>query len=1017
MGLTKLAMRRPVSTALVVLALVVFGLTSIVGFKLELTPDMELPMLLVYTIYAGADPESVEELVTKEVEAAGSEQSGVTSYTSRSAENMSMVMFQYEYGTDLDDAYMDLRSALDTARILMPDDASEPIIIEMSIDQMETMDISVTAVGDSDVLSYVNDTMVPELETISGVADVSVSGGRENYIKVELDSQAMKQYGVSMSGIASTIASMDFTIPVGSVSQGSQDIAVASSTDISGVVQIQNIPIVTARGQVIALSELATVSESKRQASSISRSNGEEDISIAITKKKSYGTVDVTRSVVRALDRLQEGNDTVVINVIYNASDSIISSLSSVGKTLLLGIVFSMAVLFLFFGDLRASLIVGSSMPIALFATMIGMNMMGFTFNVVTMGALVIAIGMMVDSSIVVLESCFRLKDETEDYHEAALEGTGFVTASIIASTITTVVVYFPLATMNGLSGQLFSELGMTIIMAMITSLIAAMTIIPLLFAKFKPKEKKELPINKLLNVINGGYEKLLLKILNRKILVMIIAIALLIGAFMLVSSIPTELMPTMDEGAFSITASFRSGTKMSTIEEKTVFLEEMADADTNIDHYSYRVSGDSARLTAYLADDAEISTDQAIEQYTRRLQDVTDMDISIESSGASMTAMMSTGLEIDLVGRDLDDLKVAARQVQEMVKKIPGVLQVSSDMEDVSTQVEVVIDPLKSMSVGLAPVQVAGEMYNALSGIEAATMTRSGQEYSVRLEYPEGEYNDMNDLLNMTLSTAYGTQIPLSELATVVYRDAPVSLTRVDGIYQVAITANTTEEARFTAQDAVDEAMKQMVLPRGVTRQTSMMEEMIIDEFTAIVTAIFVAVFLIFLVMAMQFESPRFSAMVMMSIPFALIGSFGLLFITGSTLSMVSLMGVLMLVGIVVNNGILYVDTVNRLREDMPLEEALLQSGQMRLRPILMTTLTTILSMVPMSLGIGEGSVMMQGMALIIIGGLIASTVLILMLMPTFYLIIDKRTRKENRQEKRAAKRLKKEARQQSKE
>ena len=676
-----------------------------------------------------------------------------------------------------------------------------------------------------------------------------------------------------------------------------------------------------------------------------------------------------------------------------------------------MGVVLSMFVLFIFFGDLRASLIVGSSMPIALFATMIGMNMLGFTFNVVTMGALVIAIGMMVDSSIVVLESCFRLKDEKDDYHDAALEGTGFVTASIIASTITTVVVYFPLATMDGLSGQIFAELGMTIIIAMLTSLVAAMTIIPLLFAKFKPKEKKELPINRLLNIVNRGYETVLLKILNKKIFVLLVSIALLVGAFMLVSSIPTELMPSMDEGAFAITASFRSGTKMSTIEEKTKFLEEMADADKNIDHYSYRVSGNSATLTAYLADDAEISTDQAIEQYTRRLADVTDMDISIASSGASMTAMMGGGLEIDLVGRDLDDLKVAAGQVQEMLKKIPGVLQVSSDIADVSTQVEVVIDPLKSMSVGLAPVQVASEMYNALSGVEAATMTRSGQEYPIRLEYPEGEYNDMNDMLGMTLSTAYGTQIPLSELATVVYKDAPVTLTRVDGIYQVAVTASTTEDARFTAQDAADEAMDQMVFPRGVTRATSMMDDMIIDEFTAIITAILVAVFLIFLVMAMQFESPRFSAMVMMSIPFALIGSFGLLYITGSTLSMVSLMGVLMLVGIVVNNGILYVDTVNRLRDEMPLQDALVQSGQMRLRPILMTTLTTILSMVPMSLGIGEGSIMMQGMALIIIGGLVASTVLILMLMPTFYLIIDKRTIKENRQERRKARRMKKEA------
>ena len=600
------------------------------------------------------------------------------------------------------------------------------------------------------------------------------------------------------------------------------------------------------------------------------------------------------------------------------------------------------------------------------------------------------------------LESCFRFKDETDDYRDAAVRGTGFVTASIIASTVTTVVVYFPLATMNGLSGQLFSELGLTIIMAMLMSLVVAMTIIPLLFARFKPKEKKELPINKFLRLVNRGYEKFLLKILHKKILVCLVSVALLAGAFALVTNMPTELMPAMDEGAFAITASFRSGTKLSTIEEKTRFLEELAEADENIERYSYRISGNAATLTAYLADDAAVSTDEAIESYTRQLQDMAGMDISISSSDASMTSMMDTGIEIDLVGRDLEALKTTAREVEEKLKTIPGVLQVSSDVADVSTQIDVVIDPLKSMSIGMAPVQVAGELYNALSGVEAATMTRDGEEYSVRLEYPEGEYETMNDLMNMTLTSAYGTQVPLSELAEAEYTDAPVTLTRVDGMYQVAVSASTTAAARFTAQDAADRAVEQMVFPRGVSRATSTLDQMMIDEFTAIVTAIFVAVFLIFLVMAMQFESPRFSIMVMLSIPFALIGSFGLLYITGSTLSMVSLMGVLMLVGIVVNNGILYVDTVNKLREEIPLEDALVQSGQMRLRPILMTTLTTILSMVPMALGIGEGSVMMQGMALIIIGGLVASTVLILMLLPTFYLLIDKRSRKERRQERR---------------
>ncbi|MDE7231903.1 MAG: efflux RND transporter permease subunit, partial [Lachnospiraceae bacterium] len=642
---------------------------------------------------------------------------------------------------------------------------------------------------------------------------------------------------------------------------------------------------------------------------------------------------------------------------------------------------------------------------------------LGFSFNVVTMGALVIAIGMMVDSSIVVLESCFRLKDETGEYQESALKGTGVVTASIIASTITTVVVYAPLSTMNGLSGQLFSELGMTIIMAMLASLIMAMTIIPLLFVKFKPVEKKELPINRLLNKVNKGYDKVLRKLLPKKGLVLVIAVLLLVAAFMLVSHIHTELMPSMDEGAFAVTASFRSGTKMELIEEETRFLEEMAEADPNVDHYSYSVSGDTATLTAYLADDCELSTNEVIEQYTRELSDLTNMDISISASGASMTSMMSTGIEIDLQGRDLGDLRETAKQVQDMLQKIPGVLQTSSDLADASTQAKIVIDPLKSMAAGLPPVQVAGEMYNTLSGIEAAKLTRSGEEYSVRLEYPEGEYEGMNDLMNMTLSTPYGTQIPLSEIAAVEYQDAPVTLTRVDGIYQVAVTASTTEDARFTAQDAADAAMDQMVLPRGVSRATSMMDDMMIDEFKAIITAIFVAVFLIFLVMAMQFESPRFSAMVMMSIPFALIGSFGLLYVTGSTLSMVSLMGVLMLVGIVVNNGILYVDTANRLREEMELEEALIQSGQLRLRPILMTTLTTILSMVPMSLGIGEGSVMMEGMAMVIIGGLIASTVLILLLMPTFYLIIDKRSRREKRLEKKEARRVRKEQKKAEKE
>lgn len=989
MNLTKLALKRPVSTMLVVLALFVFGITSVFGFRLELMPDMEMPMLLVITVYPGADPESVEELVTKEIESAGSEQSGVSTYMSQSSENMSMVMFQYDYEMDLDEAYTDLSNALDAAKASMPDDVEDPFIIEMAMDAMDTMTISVTEKGDVDLLSWVEDTLQPELETLTGVADVTITGGKENYIRVQLDSQAMKQYGISMSSIAQTIGALDFTVPAGSVSQGTQDIAVSSSADLSGVVQIQNIPITTAKGQTIPLSEIATVSESKRDADSISRYGGQENISIGISKKKSAGTVDMTRDVEKVLAQLQAKNDAVELEVIYNATDDIMSSLSSVGSTLVLGIILTMAVLFLFFGDLRGSIIVGSSMPISLFATMIGMNMMGFSFNVVTMGALVIAIGMMVDSSSVVLESCFRLKETTENYKSAAAKGTGVVTASIIASTITTVVVYLPLSTMSGLSGQMFSQLGWTIIIAMVASLIVALTIIPLFFSKFKPREKKELPINRLLAKINNGYDKLLRKLLYRKKLVLLVAVLLLVGAFGLAGMLNMELIPETDGGAFSITATFRSGTKLETMDEQTKFLEEMAEADENIEHYNMNISGDAATLVAYLTDDCKLSSAQMVEEYTKKLADVTNMDLDIETYGSGMGSMGGGGVEIDLSGRELDDLKAVAKQVEREMYKVPGVLKVSSDVGVAATQAEIYVDPLKSMNVGLAPAQVAGEMYNALSGKEAATLTRNGEEYSIRLEYPDGEYETMNDLMNMTLTTARGTEVPLSELAEVRYTDAPVTLTRVDGIYQVAVTASTTEEAKFTAKDEINQIVDNMEFPRGVERSQSQMDEMMTDEFTAIIQAIFTAIFLVFLVMAMQFESPRFSGMVMLSIPFALIGSFGCLFITGCTLNMVSLMGILMLVGIVVNNGILYVDTANQLRQEMFVEEALIKSGQIRLRPILITTLTTILSMVPMALGIGDGAETMQGMALIIIGGLVASTLLILILMPTFYLII----------------------------
>ncbi len=524
-SLTKLALKRPVSALLIVLALVVFGISSVLGFKLELTPDMEMPMLFVMTVYQGGDPETTEELVTKVIEDTGKTLSGVDSITSQSSANFSMVMFTYDYGVDTSEAYSDLRSALDTASLQLPDDAQDPVIVEMNMNAMPVITLSVTSTADVDVLAFVEEEIEPELDRIADIADVSVSGGESQYISITLHKEKLQQYGMTMSNIATYISTTDFTIPVGTVEQGRQDISTSASSKPETLMDLQNVPLITNKGQVIRLSDVATVSMATSPNDSISRYNGTESISVSISKAQSAGTVDVSNAVKAVVAKAAAKNPAIQIDISYDSADSIIESLSSVAETLILGVLFSMLVLFIFFGDFKASLIVGSSMPISLLATLIFMSFAGFSLNVVTMGSLVIAIGMMVDSSIVVLESCFRLKDRKPDFKEAALE-------------------------------------GYTIIIAMLSSLVVAITLIPIFFWKYKPKEKKNILANRILAKVGNGYKWLLGKIMLKKKTVMLVSIGLLVLSFFLAGQLDSELMSATGIDTVSIT--IKHGRKLS---------------------------------------------------------------------------------------------------------------------------------------------------------------------------------------------------------------------------------------------------------------------------------------------------------------------------------------------------------------------------------------------------------------------------------------------------------------------
>ncbi len=984
MGLTKFSLRRPVTTMLVVLALVVFGFSALTTLRLELMPDMDMPILMVMTVYPGADPEAVDELVSTQIEGDVASLSGVDSVMTYSQENISMVILQYDYSVDTNESYLDLRAALDATYASLPDDCQEPVVIEMDVNSMPSISYSVSAEEGVDTLMLVNDEIVPELEAVSTVASVDVTGGEENYIRVMLDEEALNQYGLSMSQVAQYVGAADFMIPLGTVEQGSQSISATSTTRIETVQDLQEIPLYTSTGNLIRLADVADVGWAVQDASSVSRFNGQDTVSVSVTKNQSASTIGMVNDVKKVMDRMEREHEGMTMEISYDASDMIMESVSSVGSTLALGVVLTMAVLLLFFGDIKASLIVGSSMPISLLATVILMAVCGFSLNMITLGALVIAIGMMVDSSSVVLESCFRYKDKNLDHNEAALHGTGEVVGSIAASTITTVVVYLPLCLQQGLSGQIFGQLGYTIIIAMLASLVSAITLVPLFFKYFRPREKKELKINGLLDKIKDRYEKMERKLLHRKKLAVFVSIALLVISLGLVGLMDTELIPSMDEGTVSISVSMRPGTKVSLVEERMAELEDMVASHEDVESYTMTASDGSGSISVNLKDSRSMSSQEVADQWTEATKDITDMQLDISVS-STMSSMMTVGAggTITLKSTDLEDLQGAVTELEERSWDIPGVLNVSTDAGESSTQIRVLIDPLSAMSYGMTPAQAAGSLYSMISGTEAMTITSNGQEYSVILEFPEGSYTDAGSLMDASISG-----IPLSEIATLEYTNSQQTVSRQDGYYVMTVSASCLSDDTNAVQDEMDRLAAEMDLPDSVEVSVNTMDEMMNETFQSLGTAIAAAIFLVFLVMAMQFESPRYSLMVMLSVPFSLIGSFGLLFLSGSSFSMISLMGILMLAGIVVNNGILYVDGVNLLRTQMPLEDALIESAKTRLRPILITTLTTIISMVPGALGIGEGNQMMQGMYIIIIGGLVASTLLILVLMPVFYLM-----------------------------
>ncbi len=703
--------------------------------------------------------------------------------------------------------------------------------------------------------------------------------------------------------------------------------------------------------------------------------------------------MEVCNAVQDVLD--QYSVDGVSFQITYSEGESIMETMGEILNTLITGVILTMIVLFIFFGDLKASLIVGISMPLSILLAVILLNFAGYNIDLMTGSALIIAIGMIVDNSIVILESCMRAKEDGLEPKEAAAVGTSTMLMSILAGTLTTVVVYIPMAMAGGLVGMMTAPLSWTIFLTLICSFLSAVVVVPLAFVWLKPRSKEELITNRILGRFKNFYRRTLPRLLRHPGRVVSVGAVCFVAAILLMSQMEFVLMASNYDGSIMVDVSFRSGTKVEVMNERIQTLEDALLSDENFESVTLSISGDSASFTAYAVDNCGRSSEAAVEEYTNRFGNVPDMDVSVSPSGAmDMSAMMSSNSkDVVLLGDNLDSLREAAGQVEGVMTQVPGVIRIENPFDSSQSKGRIVIDSQKALAMGTSESAVAMQIYYLLDGLTATTVDYGDTEYDVILEYPEGKYDDITTLMDYPITTQTGQQVTLRDISTVEYITTLPTITRQDGQYSVTLTATTTDTAKYSAPEAIDAQVAGLTLPTDVTVGVGMMDQSTADGLSSMTTAILAGAFLVFLVMAIQFNSPRLSIMVMMCIPLSLIGSVGLVFLTGRPMSIVGLMGFLMLIGTAVNNGIYLVDGANQLRQTMPLGEALVEAGTTRLRPILMTTLTTVISMVPMMFSSDSGMSMMKDMAYVMVGGLIASTILAMFLMPAFYLLI----RREN--------------------
>ncbi|BAF60862.1 cation/multidrug efflux pump [Pelotomaculum thermopropionicum SI] len=1018
MKLSEFSINRPLAVTMFIVALVLLGLVSFPRLRVDLFPDMEIPVAVITTSYAGADPAEVEKTVTKPIESAVSTVSNIKEVMSISSYGNSLVIVQFNWGTDVDNAVNDLREKLDMVRGVLPDDAQPPRTIKADPNAMAIMWLSVEGADVVGLKKIAEDIIKPRLERIEGVATASISGGREREIRVRLDQAKMETYGLSIPQVTQALAGDNVSGSAGKIEKGSGEISLRVSGEYNTLEDIKKIRVSLGGGNSVALSDIASVEDSFKDANSYTFVNGRPSLGIDIMKASGANTVQVAKSIRREIEDLNKTLPAgVKIDTVMDSSEFIRQSIDNVIEHGLLGGLFAVAVLYLFLRSARSTLVVALVIPISIIATFTMMYFGGQSINVITLGGLVLGLGSLVDFSVVVLESIYRYLEKGAGLIEAARTGTAEVGTAVIASASAQVVVFLPIVFVQGIAGLVFKPMALTVSFSHIAALATALTLVPMLSSRLLKnvtpptvhvsglKTKNPVSIfSAFLHWLNGFYRNLLAWALGNRRKVVILTVVLLVLSIAATPLIGAEFIPATDQGEITVSVEMPPGTKIDETAKIASDLESLARNEiAEIENIFTTVgsgelaflgitSGERATLQIKLKplEQREITTQEAAEKLRRAVSGVPGAEITVSVSSASMGPSASP-VEITVRGEDLAMLRQIGDSIVEVVKKVEGTRNVKNSLDETRPEMMVVVDREKAARYGLSASQILSAVLISYDGQVVSKMRTGDDEVDIRLELARNSRASLDTLPNLTVVSPSGARVPLSAVARIQSQDAPMEITRSSQNREVTVTADISGRDSGSVNREIQNRLSSFSLPEGYMFEFGGEARDMAESFSSLGTAMLLSVVLVFMVMVAQFESLFQPFIIMFCLPPTFVGVVLGLGLTGHAISVPALLGAIMLIGIVMNNAIVLVDYINTLRKrGYERNQAILEAGPVRLRPILMTALTTVLAILPMAFGGGEGSESQAPMAVVIAFGLTLSTLITLVLVPVVYTIFD---------------------------